>query len=120
MNMVEASATLEPVDRAREADNPHSPVVRFGADKPLKLDAGVDLSPFQIAYQTYGTLNAERTNAVLICHALTGDQHVAKVAPSAPKPGWWETIVGPGRPLDTERYFVSCANVIGGCMGSTG
>ena len=64
-------------DGIREADRPTSEVVRFGADKPLKLDAGVELSPFQIAYRTYGTLNAARTNAVLVCHALTGDQHVA-------------------------------------------
>ena len=64
--------------RAREADAPrNSLVARFGADRPLKLDAGVELSPFQIAYKTYGTLNAERSNAVLICHALTGDHHVA-------------------------------------------
>jgi homoserine O-acetyltransferase/O-succinyltransferase len=118
--MNEVSATLEPVDRAREADHPHSLVVRFGADKPLKLDAGVDLSPFQIAYQTYGTLNADRSNAVLICHALTGDQHVANIHPVTHKPGWWETMVGPGRPIDTTRYFVICANVIGGCMGTTG
>jgi homoserine O-acetyltransferase/O-succinyltransferase len=117
--MNEVSA-LEPVDRAREADHPHSLVVRFGADKPLKLDAGVDLSPFQIAYQTYGTLNADRTNAVLICHALTGDQHVANIHPVTHKAGWWETMVGPGRPIDTNRYFVICANVIGGCMGTTG
>jgi homoserine O-acetyltransferase/O-succinyltransferase len=118
--MNEVSATLEPVDRAREADHPHSLVVRFGPDKPLKLDAGVDLSPFQIAYQTYGTLNADRTNAVFICHALTGDQHVANIHPVTQKPGWWETMVGPGRPIDTTRYFVICANVIGGCMGTTG
>jgi homoserine O-acetyltransferase len=117
--MNEVSA-IEPVDRAREADHPHSLVVRFGADKPLKLDAGVDLSPFQIAYQTYGTLNADRTNAVLICHALTGDQHVANIHPVTHKAGWWETMVGPGRPIDTGRYFVICANVIGGCMGTTG
>ena len=77
--MVEA--VLAPVDRVREADEPHSQVVRFGPDKPLRLDAGVDLAPFQIAYQTYGTLNAERTNAMLVCHALTGDQHVANVHP---------------------------------------
>ena len=81
MTMVETSATLEPADRAREADDPHSLVVRFGADKPLRLDAGVDLAPFQIAYQTYGTLNAARTNAVLLCHALTGDQHVVQHPP---------------------------------------
>ena len=73
--------------RAREADAPrNSLVARFGADRPLKLDAGVELSPFQIAYKTYGTLNAERSNAVLICHALTGDHHVASVNPVTGKP----------------------------------
>jgi homoserine O-acetyltransferase len=120
--MVEAdtSATLDPADRAGEADNPHSLVVRFGADRPLRLDAGIELAPFQIAYQTYGTLDAARSNAVLICHALTGDQHVANLHPVTQKPGWWETMVGPGRPIDTERYFVICPNVVGGCMGSTG
>ena len=118
--MVEASATLDPSDRARETDNPRSLVVRFGADKPLRLDAGVDLAPFQIAYQTYGTLNAARNNAILVCHALTGDQHVANVNPVTQKSGWWETMVGPGRPIDTERFFVICPNVIGACMGSTG
>src|SRR5260221_4771089 len=120
--MVEAefSVAFDPADRAREADNPHSLVVRFGLDKPLSLDAGIELAPFQIAYQTYGTLNAERSNAVLICHALTGDQHVANLHPVTQKPGWWETMVGPGRPIDTERYFVICPNVVGGCMGTTG
>jgi homoserine O-acetyltransferase/O-succinyltransferase len=106
--------------RLREAENPHSPVARFGADEPLKLDAGVALAPFQIAYQTYGTLNADRTNAVLLCHALTGDQHVANVHPMTHKPGWWETMVGPGKPIDTQRYFVICPNVVGACMGTTG
>src|SRR6187401_642180 len=107
--------------RAREADTPrNSSVARFGADRPLKLDAGVALSPFQIAYKTYGTLNAERSNAVLICHALTGDHHVASPNPVTGKSGWWETMVGPGRPIDTERYFVICPNVLGACMGSTG
>ena len=119
--MVEAdTVTLEPSDRAFEADRPRSPLVRFGADKPLRLDAGVNLAPFQIAYQTYGTLNADRSNAVLICHALTGDQHVANVHPVTGKSGWWETMVGPGRPIDTERYFVICPNVVGACMGTTG
>jgi homoserine O-acetyltransferase len=106
--------------RLREVEHPHSPVARFGADEPLRLDAGVSLAPFQIAYQTYGTLNAERSNAVLICHALTGDQHVANVHPVTGKPGWWESMVGPGRPIDTERYFVICPNVVGACMGTTG
>ena len=120
--MVEAdfSVALDPADRRREADNPHSLVVRFGMDKPLRLDAGIDLAPFQIDYQTYGTLNAERSNAVLICHALTGDQHVANLHPVTQKSGWWETMVGPGRPIDTERYFVICPNVVGACMGTTG
>jgi len=120
--MVEAQRKMNDdlSDRFGEAETPHSLVARFGADKPLKLDAGVDLSPFQIAYQTYGTLDVERSNAVLICHALTGDQHVANVHPVTGKVGWWETMVGPGRPVDTERYFVICPNVVGGCMGTTG
>jgi homoserine O-acetyltransferase len=104
----------------READEPRSPVVRFGADKPLKLDAGVQLAPFQIAYQTYGKLNAEKSNAILICHALTGDQYVFGEHPATGKPGWWETMVGPGKPIDTDRFFIVCPNVLGGCMGTTG
>src|ERR1051326_3271758 len=120
--MADASLRVVPDanDRSREAENPHSLLVRFGPDEPLRLDAGVDLTPFQIAYQTYGELNAERSNAVLICHALTGDQHVANVHPVTGKPGWWESMVGPGRPIDTERYFVICPNVVGACMGTTG
>ncbi|MGH6771315.1 MAG: homoserine O-acetyltransferase MetX [Xanthobacteraceae bacterium] len=118
--MVEAGATIAADDRTREADNPHSLVVEFGHDKPLRLDAGVELKPFQIAYQIYGALNPERSNAILICHALTGDQHVANTHPVTGKGGWWETMVGPGRPIDTERYFVICPNVIGACMGSSG
>ncbi|MBV9262360.1 MAG: homoserine O-acetyltransferase, partial [Pseudolabrys sp.] len=106
---------------ARDADAPRaSELVTFGHESPLKLDAGVALSPFQIAYKTYGTLNAAKTNAILVCHALTGDQHVANVHPVTGKSGWWETLVGPGKPIDTERYFVICPNVIGGCMGTTG
>jgi homoserine O-acetyltransferase/O-succinyltransferase len=103
-----------------EAQQPSSPVVHFGRDRPLPLDSGAMLAPFQIAYQTYGELNAERSNAVLLCHALTGDQHVANLHPVTGKPGWWSLMVGPGRPIDTERYFVICANVLGGCMGTTG
>jgi homoserine O-acetyltransferase len=120
--MAEANLTIlrDAGARAREADSPRSPVVHFGPDKPLHLDAGVELAPFQIAYQTYGTLDAKRANAVLICHALTGDQHVANVHPVTGKPGWWETMVGPGRPIDTERYFVICVNILGGCMGTSG
>ena len=121
--MVEAdfSIALDPADRAREADYPHSPVVRFARGQPLRLDAGIDLAPFQIAYQTYGTLNAERSNAVLICHALTGDQHVANLHPVTQKPGWWETMVGPGtayryRPLFRHLLRMCWAR----CMGTTG
>lgn len=107
-------------ERAREADHPSSQLAVFGADKPLHLDCGVDLSPFQIAYQSYGTLNTDRSNAILICHALTADQHVFNTHPVTGKPGWWQTMMGPGKPIDTDRYFVICSNVIGGCMGSTG
>jgi len=107
-------------DRVREADHPQSLLARFGTDQPLKLDAGVALSPFQVAYQTYGKLNAARSNTVLVCHALTGDQHVFNRHPVTDKPGWWETMVGPGKPIDTERYFVVCPNVLGACMGTTG
>jgi homoserine O-acetyltransferase len=104
----------------READEPHSDLVRFGPDKPLRLDAGVDLSPFQIAYKTYGTLNDERSNAILALHALTGDQYLIGEHPATGKAGWWETMVGPGKPIDTDRFFVICPNVLGGCMGTTG
>jgi homoserine O-acetyltransferase len=112
------SSLILPFARARpDQDWPgHRLVVR----EPLRLDCGVDLSPFTIAYQTYGTLNRERSNAVLICHALTGDQYAADPHPITGKPGWWTTMVGPGLVLDTERYFLICANVLGGCMGTTG
>jgi len=92
----------------------------FCSIDPLPLDCGRSLETFQIAYQTYGDLNADKTNAILVCHALTGDQHVADQHPITGKPGWWETLVGPGKPVDTNRYFVICSNVLGGCMGSTG
>lgn len=112
-------AEMEEIARS-QAERPASPVARFEADQPLPLDAGVSLSPFQVAYQTYGTLNADKSNAVLICHALSGDQHVASDNPVTGKPGWWELMVGPGKPIDTDRYFVICSNVLGGCMGTTG
>ena len=113
--------SAERANRSRnEVENPSSQVLKFGADKPLALDAGVMLSPFQIAYQTYGTLNEARSNAILVCHALTGDQHVANESPVTGKDGWWDVLIGPGKIIDTERFFVICSNVIGGCMGSTG
>ncbi|WP_407049441.1 homoserine O-acetyltransferase [Methyloraptor flagellatus] len=106
--------------RRREADDPSSPVARFGTDRALMLDAGVAIAPWQIAYQTYGALNADKSNAVLVCHALTGDQHVGNTHPVTGKPGWWTSMIGPGKPIDTDRYFVICANVLGGCLGTTG
>ncbi|MQT13576.1 homoserine O-acetyltransferase MetX [Segnochrobactrum spirostomi] len=108
------------LQRQREIDHPSSAVALFGTDEPLHLDAGTAIAPWQIAYQTYGTLNADKSNAILLCHALTGDQHAANVHPVTGKPGWWTTLVGPGRPVDTDRFFVICANVLGGCMGTTG
>jgi len=99
---------------------PVSDIEDFGADEPIRLDCGHDLAPFSIAYQTYGELNAARTNAVLICHALTGDQYAADTHPLTGKPGWWSRMIGPGRSIDTNHYYVICANVLGGCMGSTG
>lgn len=89
-------------------------------DAPLLLDCGRSLSPITVAYMTYGTLNASRSNVVLICHALTMDQFVSSAHPITGKPGWWEDMVGPGKPIDTDRFFVVCANVLGGCMGTTG
>ncbi len=92
----------------------------FDASTPLQLSSGAALSPLTIAFETYGALNAERTNAVLVCHPLTADQFVASPNPTTGRPAWWPRIVGPGRPIDTNRYFVVCANVLGGAMGTTG
>ena len=95
-------------------------VLRLGPEAPLRLDSGARLDGVEIAYKTYGRLNAERSNAILVCHALTGDQYVASPQPQSGKPGWWTQSVGPGRPIDLDRYYVICSNVLGGCMGSTG
>jgi homoserine O-acetyltransferase/O-succinyltransferase len=100
--------------------------LRFGLNRhvkllgPLTLDSGAELLPLEIAYETYGDLNADASNAILICHALTMDQHVASPHPITGKPGWWMNMVGPGKPIDTDRFCVICPNVIGSCMGSTG
>src|SRR6516164_9332006 len=106
--------------RLRQRSGQDWPGHRLLVREPLRLDCGIDLGPFTIAYQTYGTLNPDRSNAVLVCHALTGDQYVADPHPITGKPGWWETMVGPGLVLDTDRFFIICANVLGGCMGTTG
>ena len=90
-------------------------------DNPLQLDCGRRLPDVTLCYETFGELNADRTNAVLVCHALTGDSHAAgKYDPTDRKPGWWEMAIGPGKAIDTNRFFVICSNVLGGCQGSTG
>ena len=88
--------------------------------KPLKLDCGKTVKDFPLAYETYGKLSENRDNAILVFHALTGDQFVTGTNPVTNKEGWWITAVGPGKAIDTNKYFVICANVIGGCMGSWG
>src|SRR5205814_4490972 len=94
--------------------------ITFGDTQPLSLDSGRTLSPFTVAFMTYGTLNAAKSNAVMICHALTGDQFAASRHPVTGKRGWWDMMIGPGKSIDTGRFFVICPNVIGGCMGTTG
>ena len=89
-------------------------------DDGMMLECGQRLDRLVVAYRSYGQLNAARGNAVLICHALTGDQYVAETHPVTGKPGWWDLVVGPGLPIDTDRFFVICTNVLGGCMGSSG
>ena len=88
--------------------------------KPLKLDCGKTINNFPIAYETYGSLNKKKNNAILIFHALTGDQFVTGNNPITNKEGWWATAVGHGKAIDTDKYFIICANVLGGCMGTFG
>ncbi len=89
-------------------------------DTPLALENGAELGAFTVAYETYGALNTAKSNVVLVTHAFTGDQFVAGTHPITGKPGWWEEVVGPGKPVDTDRFYVICTNILGGCMGSTG
>ena len=114
------SAPQAPKVLNRAPGERHGQRVQLGADEPLRLDCGMELGPFTMAYQTYGTLNADKSNAILVCHALSGDQYLTGTHPVTGKPGWWHLMVGPGLPLDTDRYFVIGANVLGGCMGTTG
>ncbi|RVQ67541.1 homoserine O-acetyltransferase [Croceicoccus ponticola] len=102
----------------KASDTTSGPVIELA--EPLLLDSGRTLAGVRVAYETYGSLNADKSNAIVICHALTGDQHVASPHPITGKPGWWIRMVGPGKPIDTDRFFVICANVIGSCMGSSG
>ncbi len=90
-------------------------------DMPLKLDCGRELSDYDLVYETYGKLNREHNNAILICHALSGDHHAAGYhSMDDKKPGWWESAIGPGKPIDTDRFYVVCLNNLGGCKGSSG
>ena len=124
---MESSDLMAPADKPmvdREVHTPetfnHQPKIVLDGEMSLLLDSGVTLAPLTIAYQTYGELNADNSNAILVCHALTGDQYVTGIHPVTGRPGWWDNVVGPGLPLDTDRYFVLCANVLAGCMGSLG
>jgi homoserine O-acetyltransferase len=91
--------------------------VRFDS---LPLDSGATLAPVEVAYESYGELNAAKSNAILVVHALTGDAHAAGVSHADGKPGWWDNMIGPGKAFDTDKYFVVCSNVLGGCRGTTG
>lgn len=93
----------------------------MGGGRRFRLEGGGELDQVEIAYETWGRLDDDRSNAILVCHALTGDSHAAGDAtPAHPTPGWWDALIGPGRCLDTNRYFIVCTNVLGGCQGSTG
>ncbi len=92
----------------------------FDIDEPIELDSGASLNNVTVAYETYGELNKEKSNAILICHALTGDAHAAGWHRGDKKPGWWEILIGPGKAIDSEKYFIICSNVLGGCKGTTG
>ena len=89
-------------------------------DMGIILDSGYELNDFRISFKSYGTLNNEKSNAILICHALTADQFVTNNNPITGKEGWWSNMVGPGKPIDTNKFYVICSNVLGGCIGSTG
>ena len=101
-----------------------SPTKTFTLEHPLTLSSGRVLGGVEVVYETYGRLAADRSNAVLICHALSGDAHVAGIKPgedpATARPGWWDPMVGPGKAIDTDRLFVICSNVLGGCSGTTG
>lgn len=116
------SAALPVTGAWRPGDPPgRRRFVTFAKDRPFVLEGGGMLSDITIAYETWGELTPDADNAILICHALTGDSHAAGgLVEGHPTPGWWDGLIGPGRAIDTDRYFVVCANVLGGCQGSTG
>src|ERR1700680_5075499 len=114
MNTVSPRDFLKPEEaRALEANPPSSDYIDVPASQPLRLDCNKLLAPFRIAYKTYGELNSAKSNAILVGHALTSDQYFASQHPVTKKPGWWETMVGPGKSIDTNRFFVICPNVLG-------
>src|SRR5262245_25288600 len=127
MSMDLATAIAEEIVEAGPRDSRSVGIVStqfatlFEPPGELTLVGGARLGPIRVAYETYGELSAARDNAIFVCHALTGDAHVAGLhAPTDKKPGWWDELVGPGKGLDTDRYFVICANILGGCQGTTG
>src|SRR5512140_395416 len=113
-----SQSTFESSDSVR-----HARALRYAQtvsfEEPLPLQLGKQLPRVTVAYETYGTLNAARSNAVLICHAISGDSHVAK-HDDQDDAGWWDLMVGPGKPIDTNQFFVICPNLLGGCRGTTG
>ncbi len=115
---VKVQAPFESSDSVRNAKPLHY-AQSLTLPGPLQLELGASLAGVTVAYETYGELNAARDNAVLICHAISGDSHVARHN-DEDDPGWWDIMVGPGKPVDTERYFVICPNLLGGCRGTTG
>jgi homoserine O-acetyltransferase len=99
----------------------HPQTLTFATSKPFQLESGATLSPVTVAYETYGQLNAAQSNAILICHALSGGAHAAGyLSPEDDQPGWWDDCIGPGKAFDTDRFFVICSNVLGSCYGSSG
>ncbi|MFG2930912.1 homoserine O-acetyltransferase MetX [Streptomyces achromogenes] len=121
MHAVAAEAPLPPATGAWREGDPPGRRRWYDAEKPLPLEAGGELPGVRLAFEAWGTLAPDRANAVLVLHALTGDSHAAGPAgPGHPTPGWWDALIGPGRALDTDRWFVVAPNVLGGCQGSTG
>lgn len=116
------ASTLPVTGAWRPSDHPGDrQFLKLALDRPFVLEGGGQLRDITIAFETWGALDAQASNAVLVCHALTGDAHAAgRAGPGQPTPGWWDSVIGPGKPIDTDRYFVVCANVLGGCQGSTG
>lgn len=107
-------------DKDNITDDGYAEVVTLGQDEPLRLSSGETLSPFNVAYKCWGTLNEDKSNAILVCHALTGDQYARGKNPLTGKDGWWPKVIGPGLPIDTNKFFVICSNVLGSCSGTTG